>query len=532
MPAACVGTPDADGDGHDSLACGGNDCDDDDPNRYGGNSEVCDAEGRDEDCIADTVGDRDADGDGFVDALCCNGTECGPDCDDSLADVRPGVAELCNGRDDDCDGVTDEAGAEPLCPGGTCAGGRCSLSAWDHTFNADDPRLAMDSAGNVYVAARFGGTVAFDGGPLTATDGEDDVLVAYDADGTHRWDLHAGGTTTVQGLFATASSLFIAGVFSDSLELGSFSMARSGLHLFVAEIAAMDGAVSRHAVFASQAAVAGLSVSPSAVHVVGYPTAASAEIAGTPLGDGSFLLSLDASDLRFRSVDAWEGAVSVRGVARRPGGGFVFASAGFGSVDLGCVPVSGAADRDTAFVAAFDAGGACEWVYSLDGTLDFWDVATDELDNVFVAVQFFDSYDFGGGTREAGAGSNGAIVALDGAGVYRWDRVFGSPNGRLLGVDDSSSGVVAVGGFETQITIGGSTLAGSSLGDSVLVELSPTGSVRRTRTFMSDNFDGASDVIVGRGDSTVVVGRFTGALTLGTGTFLGPGVYVTRLPSG
>src|SRR5690606_1533361 len=41
VPACEV--PDADGDGVDSVECGGSDCDDNDANRYPGNAEVCDA---------------------------------------------------------------------------------------------------------------------------------------------------------------------------------------------------------------------------------------------------------------------------------------------------------------------------------------------------------------------------------------------------------------------------------------------------------------------------------------------------------
>ena len=44
------------------------------------------------------TGAADADGDGF---------DTRTDCDDSDPGVRPGVAEVCNGRDDDCDGVAD-----------------------------------------------------------------------------------------------------------------------------------------------------------------------------------------------------------------------------------------------------------------------------------------------------------------------------------------------------------------------------------------------------------------------------------------
>lgn len=61
---------DADGDGYDSIACGGNDCDDKDVGRNPGQTEICDARGRDEDCDVRTVGDKDEDGDGFIDAKC------------------------------------------------------------------------------------------------------------------------------------------------------------------------------------------------------------------------------------------------------------------------------------------------------------------------------------------------------------------------------------------------------------------------------------------------------------------------------
>lgn len=50
----------------------------------------------------------DADRDGH--APMALGT-CGTDCDDARADTNPDSAEICgNGRDDDCDGMTDEAG--------------------------------------------------------------------------------------------------------------------------------------------------------------------------------------------------------------------------------------------------------------------------------------------------------------------------------------------------------------------------------------------------------------------------------------
>lgn len=63
---------DADRDGAIAIELGGDDCDDQDPTRFPGNVEVCDADGHDEDCNFETGGERDADRDGHVDSQCFN----------------------------------------------------------------------------------------------------------------------------------------------------------------------------------------------------------------------------------------------------------------------------------------------------------------------------------------------------------------------------------------------------------------------------------------------------------------------------
>jgi hypothetical protein len=99
---------DLDGDGARSIACGGNDCDDEDETRFPGNLEVCDVAGVDEDCDPLSLGDVDLDEDQQVDDACCNGARCGLDCDDQRSNVHRLAPEVCDGFDNNCNTETDE----------------------------------------------------------------------------------------------------------------------------------------------------------------------------------------------------------------------------------------------------------------------------------------------------------------------------------------------------------------------------------------------------------------------------------------
>ncbi|PIE20197.1 MAG: hypothetical protein CSA66_01180 [Proteobacteria bacterium] len=124
LPGAsrCLCAPDA-GLGYNALSAG--DCDDTDAAVHPGAVEGCNG-GVDDDCdgATDEAGAegcapylRDTDGDGWgvaldTQCLCApagyyTATEAG-DCDDIHGDINPGVAEVCDGADNDCNGVADD----------------------------------------------------------------------------------------------------------------------------------------------------------------------------------------------------------------------------------------------------------------------------------------------------------------------------------------------------------------------------------------------------------------------------------------
>ncbi|MBL8679961.1 MAG: putative metal-binding motif-containing protein [Myxococcales bacterium] len=190
---------DMDNDGHPSAACGGDDCDDNNPRRNPSAREVCDAVGADEDCNPCTVGevlpnntggDGDRDEDGFPSRACFNrldpgatpmcagevrpadggsdggtfaritvsSTETrGTDCDDGSRSRSPAMSEVCDAAmlDENCNGASNErcacvTGQAVACTGtrGECARGMqdcidgqlsmCSIAAVDETCDMRD----------------------------------------------------------------------------------------------------------------------------------------------------------------------------------------------------------------------------------------------------------------------------------------------------------------------------------------------------------------------------------------------------------
>jgi MYXO-CTERM domain-containing protein len=157
MPSVAGNIPcyDFDGDGYSPSA---GDCDDTDAALNPGATELCD--GIDNDCDTATDEDFDADGDTF--------TPCGADgvpgtsdddCDDGAPTVYPSAPELCDGLDNDCDGVVPADEVDADADGWMLCGGDCdeadptiypgATELCDGIDNDCDPNTWADAAGEV-----------------------------------------------------------------------------------------------------------------------------------------------------------------------------------------------------------------------------------------------------------------------------------------------------------------------------------------------------------------------------------------------
>ena len=106
------------------------DCDDLDPNNFPGNDEICDNQDNDcdgliDDSDPDVIGntyyldfDMDDFGDPNVSVIACDQPSGyvtdNTDCDDENSNVFPGNNEICDGIDNNCDGIVDEGCDDPF----------------------------------------------------------------------------------------------------------------------------------------------------------------------------------------------------------------------------------------------------------------------------------------------------------------------------------------------------------------------------------------------------------------------------------
>ncbi len=406
--------------------------------------------------------------------------------------------ETCNGIDDDCDDAIDEAACAcevgtPHCGSATDVG----AVAWQNVFGEIGrqwpPVAVRGPAGDLFVAGSFETPMDFGAGEVTPSS-VDGYLARYSASGGLSWleIASGGGRDSWRAVGASRSGVAVAG-------------ASTGYTL--------DGVM----------------VPPGRITVASFASG------------GSLRWSASPAHTPPSGSGVWQVA-SVDAVAIDDAGNVYAGGAFNGSLDFGGGVELTRGTTSEPWIASFDSSGAVRWARMFDGadvSILNGDERTQDLvvrDGVLYAVgTFAGNTDFGGGTRNGGSAGTGFVVAVDAAsGAHRWDRALRVARPEVVAIHPC--GDLRIGGqCGGSVDLGGITMACPSSAKSIAfaAAYAPDGTPRWGRSFPAGGGHAAgriTGVALDDSGTAYLVGQFSRSISIGGATYTADEAAPSRDP--
>ncbi len=364
--------------------------------------------------------------------------------------------------------------------------------------------LAVDGAGNVVLVGTFTGSLDLGGGPLASAGGVELFVAKLDGAGQHLWSRRVEGDFSVfeaspDGVAVDgAGNVFLAGSVRGAADLGGGAVAPgAGDALLVAKLdpagnplwtKRVEGDFNRRVAIAvggdGNAVLTG--GVDDTVDFGGGPLAPKLDVSSLDV----FLLKLDANgqhvfSRRFGTYSDQYG----KSIAVDAGGNIVLGGWNWiSSFELD--PGIWVGGYQAAFGARFDSAGNTLWARSFgndNGAMDLESVASDSAGNAIFTGFFTNSIDFGTGDIGTTFIPNAYIAKLDAAGALVWSRKGATPyfpegSPWLWGVHayghalttDTTGAVLAVGRFQDTVDLGlGPMTSRPGSEDAYFVRLAP-----------------------------------------------------------
>lgn len=249
---------------------------------------------------------------------------------------------------------------------------------WSKRFGDGGPqpryavRVGADAAGNVLLATSYTGTVDLGGGPLAASGGGPDLLVAkLDANGNHLWskrfgDAEAGANDTGERLRAFGvdafGAVYIAGGMTGTIDFGAGPHSSPG-GSFVAKLDSAGNLVFGNVYDASNAQFTALAVTPQGGAVVAGTFNFDVDFGGGTLSSlqgANILLEVNQAG-QYVWAKQTKALFHLYGAATSQSGATTFVGDTFGDLDLtqlGGPVLPSDTDSANAVILTLGAGGA------------------------------------------------------------------------------------------------------------------------------------------------------------------------------
>ncbi|MBI4955403.1 MAG: hypothetical protein HY908_25495 [Myxococcales bacterium] len=401
--------------------------------------------------------------------------------------------------------------------------------------------VAVDSEGNTIVTGRYRASADFGGGELKAVGGTDVVIAQYDKSGAHKWSKSFGGAETDTGAAVAVDAddnVYVVAKFNGSIDVGAGPYKAEGGG-FLVKLDKRGNYLWSKPILEGRPA--GVAVTPRGDVVVVGGAGEKATVFTEKLdGPVTFLVKLDAAGATqwvktYRTTDGRIG-VGVEGLAVHTDGSLYLLATPEKTVDFGGGPLTSAGSEDVA-VVKLDANGGHVWskLFGAQSRERAAGIGVDASGAVVFTGSFSTPVDFGGGPLVSNGGEDAFVVKLDASGAHAWSKRFGSrgqDDARGLAVD--ALGHVAVTGeFTGHGIFDGQSLESAGERDTFIALLDPGGAVVWSKRFGSSTSEWAGDVAIGGGGGVVATGAFHGKATYGDQTLAtngGNDLYLLSIP--
>jgi Beta-propeller repeat len=396
---------------------------------------------------------------------------------------------------DMCIATTCTSGTQNGDETGIDCGGSCKPCPGTHVRSANygsassdhGEAVAVDTAGNAFMAGRFSGTINFGCGDMTSGGGvkSDVYVVKVSSAGICQWSIQVGSPDGGDGDSGVALDLDTAGnpvigsnFYTTSNFLGNSRTSAGLADMFVMKLSGSTGAFTWLRNYGSTGIdrVLGLDVDGSNnVYFTGA-------FAGSVNFGGGALTSAGAGDvavvkLNSAGTHVWSkrfggtGADVGYGVSADALGNVYLGGQFAGAVNFGNQTLTSVGLLDGFLLKLNATGTTTAYSKQFGGTSDdlVRDVAADSTGRIVIAGRFKTSVDLGGGVVNA-AGIHAFAAAYSNTGAYLWGKtVGGSAASQAIAVTRDNAGNAAIVGYFSGAANFGAGTVNSAGGDDIFI---------------------------------------------------------------
>ena len=408
-------------------------------------------------------------------------------------------------------------------------------------------RIAVDSAGNSYVAGYFSGTADFDGISLTSAGATDIFVAKLDPDGNWLWAKRAGGTMAddAYGVCTDGdANVNITGYFKSTALFGTISLTSSGAEdIFVAKLDA-----NGNWLYAERAGGAGFDAGTRLIPDSNGDILVTGAYAGTASFGTLTLTGNTGYNVFVAKLDMyaeWVWVTQAVGTGNMYGndistdGANCYIIGGLnGTLTFGAQTMTSSGNWDIC-LAKLDGDGNWVWVKKAGGTSEDAGYAISCDSNGYCLITgYFQGYADFGTFHYSSAGDEDIFIArLDTSGNWLWALPAGG-TAQDYGGDvymDNYGNCYAIGCFSYTIELGNHSFTSQGSQDIFIARLDHEGNCLWATSIGGNNVDVGFGIVTDSSGNYHVCGSFSSSVAFGT-TWLncagGYDIFVGKLSSG